>query len=46
MKKVLLVNPVAKNDQWPVPRVHMGLTLMSQLLIDAGYSVLIVDYAF
>lgn len=44
-KKVLFVNP-AKNDSFPVVRIHMGFTLMGQILTKAGCEVRIMDYAF
>lgn len=44
-KRVLFLNP-AKNDGFPIGRIHMGFTLMGQLLTNAGCEVRILDYAF
>ena len=44
-KKVLLINP-AKKDSFQVTRIHMGLTLLGGMLIDANHDVRILDYAF
>jgi len=44
-KRVLLVNP-AKNDNFITYRIHMGLTLLGQILTQAGFEVLVMDYAF
>lgn len=44
-KRVLLINP-AKNDNFSVIRIHMGLTLLGQILSEGGYEVLVMDYAF
>lgn len=44
-KRVLLLNP-AKNDNFSVIRIHMGLTLLGQILSEAGCEVLVMDYAF
>jgi len=44
-KRILLINP-AKNDNFIVTRIHMGLTLLGQILSEAGCEVLVMDYAF
>ncbi len=44
-KKVLLINP-AKQDNFNVSRIHMGLTLMGQILVSNRCIVKIMDYAF
>lgn len=44
-KKVLLVSPV-KEDNFCVDRLHMGLTLIGQILSGNGHEVKIIDYAF
>lgn len=44
-KKILFLNP-AKNDSFVVDRIHMGFTLLGQLLTQAGHEVMVVDYAF
>jgi radical SAM superfamily enzyme YgiQ (UPF0313 family) len=44
-RRVLLVNP-AKEDNFSVNRIHMGLTLIGQILKSNGHEVKIMDYAF
>lgn len=44
-RRVLFINP-AKRDSFSVDRIHMGFTLMGQLLTEAGCAVLVLDYAF
>lgn len=44
-RRVLLINP-SKNDRFPVTRLHMGLTLIGEMLVRRGHIVRIVDYAF
>lgn len=44
-KRVLFLNP-SKNDAFIVGRIHMGCTLLGQILSDAGCEVLVMDYAF
>jgi anaerobic magnesium-protoporphyrin IX monomethyl ester cyclase len=44
-KKILFLNP-AKNDSFVVDRIHMGFTLLGQLLTQAGHDVKVLDYAF
>jgi len=44
-KKILFLNP-AKNDSFAVDRIHMGFTLMGQILSEAGHQVKVLDYAF
>lgn len=44
-KKILFFNP-AKNDSFIVDRVHMGFTLLGQILTQAGHDVKVFDYAF
>lgn len=44
-KKILFLNP-AKNDSFVVDRIHMGFTLLGQILTQAGHEVKVVDYAF
>ncbi len=45
MKNVLLMNPV-KQDGIVTDRLHMGLSLLAQILEEGGHTVRIVDYAF
>jgi len=44
-KRVLLLNP-AKDDRFDVSRIHMGLTLLGEILVSKGHEVLVIDYAF
>lgn len=44
-KKILFLNP-AKNDSFFVDRIHMGFTLMGQILTEAGCAVKVMDYAY
>ncbi|MCX9014280.1 MAG: radical SAM protein [Candidatus Methanoperedens sp.] len=44
-KRVLFINP-AKEDTFIVNRIHMGLTLLGEILSVNGHEVLIMDYAF
>lgn len=44
-KKILFLNP-AKNDSFVVDRIHMGFTLLGQILTQAGHEVKVLDYAF
>lgn len=44
-KRILLINP-GKNDSFNVTRVHMGFTLLGQILVAKGHNVKVVDYAF
>ena len=44
-KKVLFLNPL-KNDSFAVDRIHMGFTLMGQILCEAGHEVKVIDYAY
>lgn len=44
-KKILFLNP-AKNDSFAVDRIHMGFTLMGQILSEAGHEVKVIDYAY
>jgi anaerobic magnesium-protoporphyrin IX monomethyl ester cyclase len=44
-KRVLLVNP-AKQDNFGVNRIHMGLSLLGEILVSSGHEVKIMDYAF
>lgn len=44
-KRILFVNP-AKDDDFLITRIHMGLTLLGQILSEAGCEVLVMDYAF
>lgn len=45
VKCILLVNP-AKEDNFVVDRIHMGLSLIGEILVKNGYNVKIIDYAF
>ncbi|MFZ3060710.1 MAG: radical SAM protein [Candidatus Methanoperedens sp.] len=45
IKRILLVNP-AKQDNFVVNRIHMGLSLIGEILARNGYTVKIMDYAF
>ena len=44
-KRILLVNP-AKEDNFVIQRIHMGLSLMGEILVSNGHEVKIIDYAF
>jgi hypothetical protein len=44
-KRVLLVNP-AKQDDFGVDRIHMGLSIMGETLVSHGHEVRVMDYAF
>jgi len=44
-KRILLINP-GKNDNFNVTRIHMGLTLIGQILVAKGHNVKVIDYAF
>lgn len=44
-RRVLLVNP-AKQDCFRVDRVHMGLSLLGEILVSNGHEVKLIDYAF
>ena len=44
-KRVLLVNP-AKQDNFVVNRINMGLSLIGQILVSSGHIVKIMDYSF
>ena len=44
-RRVLLVNP-AKEDDFPIDRIHIGLTLIGEILASNGHQVKIMDYAF
>jgi len=44
-RRILLVNP-AKEDNFSVSRIHMGLTLIGQILHIHGHEVKVIDYAF
>lgn len=44
-KRVLLINP-AKQDSFVVDRIHMGLSLLGQILSEDGCEVRVLDYAF
>ena len=44
-KRVLFINP-AKNDNFIVDRIHMGLSLLGQILVGEGCDVKVVDYAY
>lgn len=43
--RILLVNP-AKEDHFGTDRIHMGLSLIGEILSKNGYIVKIMDYAF
>lgn len=45
IKRILLVNP-AKEDNFVVDRLHMGLSLIGEILVKNGYTVKVMDYAF
>ena len=42
---MLFVNP-AKQDDFMVSRIHMGFSILAEILVRKGYIVKIVDYAF
>lgn len=44
-KRVLFVNP-AKQDNFGVSRVHMGFSVMGEILVSNGHEVKLMDYAF
>jgi len=44
-RRVLLVNP-AKRDYFRIDRVHMGLSLLGEILLSNGHEVRLIDYAF
>lgn len=44
-KRVIFFNP-AKQDYFSVNRLHMGFTLIGQILKSHGHEVKIIDYAF
>lgn len=44
-KRVLLVNP-AKEDKFSIDRIHMGFTLIGEILASNGHQVKVMDYAF
>lgn len=44
-RRVLFLNP-AKQDRFAVSRVHMGLSLLGEILVSHGHEVKIIDYAF
>lgn len=44
-KRILLLNP-CKQDGFSVNRIHMGLTLLGDILKDAGHEVMLFDFAF
>jgi len=44
-KRILFINP-AKADNFFVYRIHMGFTLLGDILVKKGHQVQIVDYAF
>ena len=44
-RRVLLLNS-AKEDNFVVNRLHLGLTLLASILTEAGHQVRIIDYAF
>lgn len=44
-RRVLLVNP-AKQDNFHIDRIHMGLTLLGEILASRWHQVKLIDYAF
>jgi anaerobic magnesium-protoporphyrin IX monomethyl ester cyclase len=44
-KHVLLVN-AAKEDNFGINRIHMGLTILGEILTSEGHQVKLIDYAF
>jgi anaerobic magnesium-protoporphyrin IX monomethyl ester cyclase len=44
-RRVLLLNS-GKEDNFVVNRIHLGLTLLASILMEAGHQVRIIDYAF
>ncbi len=44
-KRVLFVNP-AKDDKFIVDRIHMGFSLLGEILVKGSHEVKIIDYAF
>jgi len=44
-KRVLLINP-AKRDDFIVNRIHMGLTLLGQIINKDGHEVIVYDFSF
>jgi len=44
-KRVLLINP-AKQDYFPVERIHMGLSIIGTILASDGHEVKLIDYTY
>lgn len=44
-KRILFINP-AKKDSFPISRIHMGLTLLGEILLRNGHDARVIDYAF
>ncbi len=44
-KSILLVNP-GKQDDFPINRITMGLSLIGSILVTNGHKVKLMDYAF
>lgn len=44
-KRVLLLNP-GKKDNFIVDRIHMGLSILGEILVSKKHTVKVIDYAF
>lgn len=44
-KRILLVNPV-RQDSFQFDRIHMGLSIIGEILVSNGHEVKLIDYAF